>query len=211
MFDDIERNDGNIVGVTSVPSLTFASKLPSVLCCPWHELGIALADRRSYNMAGDNHAALLTEWASFMKTDAVFLAGSLPESAQIARAARAVGPSIPIFGGAGLDSPELMKRGGASVEGTVVFSLFNAGDPRPEALAFAQRYRKRYGVVPGSSAAQGYDTLKPIAHAMTKANSAAPAQVAAALRATRGWHGVTGVSTFSEQGDLVVSGQPSHL
>lgn len=168
-----------------------------------HELGIAIADRRSYNMAGDNHAALLSEWASFMKTDAVFLAGSLPESAQIVREARAAGLTIPIFGGAGLDSPELIKRGGASVEGTVVFSLFNVGDPRPEVLAFGERYRKRYGELPDSSAAQGYDTLKLIAHAMGKADSAVPARVAAALRATRGWQGVTGLSTFSEKGDLV--------
>lgn len=168
-----------------------------------HELGIAIADRRSYNMAGDNHAALLKEWASFMKTDAVFLAGSLPESAQIVREARAAGLTIPIFGGAGLDSPELIKRGGASVEGIVVFSLFNAGDPRPEVAAFAQRYQKRYGVLPDSTAAQGYDTMKLIAHAMTKANSAVPAKVAEALRGTRGWQGVTGLSTFSEKGDTV--------
>lgn len=168
-----------------------------------HELGIAIADRRSYNMAGDNHAALLTEWASFMKTDAVFLAGSLPESAQILREARAAGLTIPIFGGAGLDSPELIKRGGASVEGTVVFSLFNVGDPRPEVLAFGERYRKRYGELPDSTAAQGYDTLKLIAHAMTRANSAVPAKVATALRGTRGWQGVTGLSTFSEKGDTV--------
>lgn len=168
-----------------------------------HELGIAIADRRSYNMAGDNHAGLLTEWASFMKTDAVFLAGSLPESAQIVREARAAGLTIPIFGGAGLDSPELIARGGASVEGTVVFSLFNAGDPRPEVAAFSERFRKRYGVVPDSTAAQGYDTLKLIAYAMTKANSAVPAKVAAVLRGTHGWQGVTGLSTFSENGDTV--------
>ncbi|MES2118791.1 MAG: ABC transporter substrate-binding protein [Pseudomonadota bacterium] len=168
-----------------------------------HELGIAVADRRSYNMGGDNYAALLADWAAFLKPDAIFLAGSLPESAQIVREARAAGLTVPVFGAVGLDSPELIRRGGASVEGTVVFSLFNMGDPRPEVLAFDQRYRRRYGVFPDSSAAQGYDTLNLLVHAIDSAHSAVPADIAAALRATKNWPGVTGSHTFSEKGDPV--------
>jgi len=168
-----------------------------------HELGIAIADRRSYNMNGDNHAALLAEWAAFLSTEAVFLCGSLPESAQILRAAREAGLKVPVFGAAGLDSPELIRLGGASVEGTVVFSLFNVGDPRPEVLAFGERFRRRFGALPDSTAAQGYDALQLLAHAMTQADSSVPAQVAKALRAVRDWPGVTGRITFSEHGEPV--------
>lgn len=168
-----------------------------------HELGIGVADRRSYNMGGDNHGALLAEWAAFLKTDAIFLIGSLPESAEILREARSAGLSVPVFGGAGLDSPELIERGGESVEGTVVFSLFNMGDPRPEVRAFGERYKKKYGMLPDSTAAQGYDTMKLLAQAMISAQSAVPARVAAALRATKNWQGVTGTHTYNEKGDLV--------
>lgn len=168
-----------------------------------HELGIAIADRRSYNMGGDNHAALLAEWAAFLKTDAVFLCGSLPESAQILREARAAGLKVPVFGAAGLDSPDLIRLGGASVEGTVVFSLFNVGDPRPEVRAFGERFRQRFGVLPDSTAAQGYDAVQLLVHAMKRANSTEPVKVAAALRETRNWPGVTGRTTFSEKGDPV--------
>jgi branched-chain amino acid transport system substrate-binding protein len=168
-----------------------------------HEMGIAIADRRSYKVDGDDHAALLAEWAAFLKTDAVFLCGSLPESAQILRDARAVGLKIPVFGAAGLDSPDLIRLGGADVEGTVVFSLFNVGDPRPEVRAFGERFRKKFGVLPDSTAAQGYDAVQLLAQAMKRAGSIVPAQVAAALRATRDYHGVTGPSTYSETGDPV--------
>jgi branched-chain amino acid transport system substrate-binding protein len=168
-----------------------------------HELGITIADRRSYNMGGDNHAALLAEWAAFLKTDAVFLCGSLPESAEILRDARAAGLKVPVFGAAGLDSPDLIRLGGDSVEGTVVFALFNAGDPRPEARAFSARFRKRFGTEPDSTAAQGYDAVRLLAHAMKQAGSIVPAKVAAALRGTRDYRGVTGVSTFSATGDPV--------
>lgn len=168
-----------------------------------HELGIAIADRRSYNMGGDNHAALLAEWAAFLKTDAVFLCGSLPESAQILREAREAGLKVPVFGAAGLDSPDLIRLGGDSVEGTVVFSLFNVGDPRPEVRAFGERFRARFGILPDSTAAQGYDAVQLVAHAMQRAGSSVPAKVAAALRSTRDWPGVTGRTTYSENGDPV--------
>jgi branched-chain amino acid transport system substrate-binding protein len=166
-----------------------------------HELGITIADRRSYNMGGDNHAALLAEWAAFLKTDAVFLCGSLPESADILRQAREAGLNVPVFGAAGLDSPELIRLGGESVEGTVVFSLFNVGDPRPEVKAFGERFQKKFGTLPDSTAAQGYDAVQLLAHAMKQAGSIVPARVAAALRGTRDYHGVTGVSTYDDNGE----------
>lgn len=168
-----------------------------------HELGITVVDRRSYDMSGDEHTSLLNNWAAFLKIDAIFLVGSLPESGQILREIRAAGLSMPVFGGAGLDSPDLIKLGGSSVEGTVVFSLFNQNDPQAAVRGFDQRYLARYGQLPDATAAQGYDTLRLLAHAISEAHSTVPDQVANALRTTKRWQGVTGVHTFDEKGDLV--------
>ncbi len=167
------------------------------------ELGITVVDRRSYDMGGDDHGTTLGNWASFLKIDAIFLVGSLPEGGQILREIRGAGLNMPVFGGAGLDSPDLIKLGGPSVEGTVVFSLFNLNDPRPAVLAFDQRYQAKYGLLPDATAAQGYDTLKLLAHAMVAAHSTVPAKVAGALREVKGWSGVTGEHTFDDKGDLV--------
>jgi branched-chain amino acid transport system substrate-binding protein len=168
-----------------------------------NELGIVIADRRSYNKEGDNYSSVLADWASFLKFDAIFLAGSLPESAQILREAREAGITAPIFGGAGLDSEQLIQLGGKNVEGTVVFSLFNINDPRTEVSDFGQRFQKKYDRLPDSTAAQGYDTLKLLAQAMSRANSVVPSKVAEALRSTKNWQGVTGNHTFDVKGDLV--------
>jgi branched-chain amino acid transport system substrate-binding protein len=167
------------------------------------ELGITVVDRRSYDMSGAEHSTTLQNWATFLKLDAIFLVGSLPESGAIMREMRGAGLNVPVFGGAGLDSPDLIRLGGASVKGVVVFSLFNLNDPRPEVLSFRQRYEARYGRLPDATAAQGYDTLKLLVHAMNSAHSAVPAKVAAALRTVKGWSGVTGVHTFDAKGDLV--------
>lgn len=167
------------------------------------ELGITVVDRRSYYMSGAEHHNTLENWASFLKLDAIFLVGSLPESGEIMREMRAAGLNVPVFGGAGLDSPDLIRLGGDSVKGVVVFSLFNLADPRPDVQSFRQRYEAKYGRVPDATAAQGYDTLKLLVHAMNTAHSAVPVNVAAALRAVKGWNGVTGVHTFDAKGDLV--------
>jgi len=168
-----------------------------------HELGIAIADRRSYDIEGDDHSQIMNNWASFVKMDAIFLVGSLPEGVQIMHDIRAAGLTVPVFSNAGLDSDTLIKQGGHSVDGTVVFSLFNMEEPRPEVVAFGEKFRKKFGKSPDSTAAQGYDAVQLLVQAMNKAKSEVPSKVAAALRTTQGWHGVTGTHTFDEKGDLV--------
>lgn len=167
-----------------------------------NELGIHIVDRRSYNKEGDNHQAIFTDWAAFLKFDAVFFAGSLPEGPQIIRDMRASGIKVPVFGGVGLDSPEAMKAGGPDVEGTVVFSLYNADNPRPDVQAFNTRFLKVAGRKADSHAAQGYDTARLLMHAIAKANSRSPEKIAQALRSTQNWQGVTGTHSFTDKGDL---------
>ncbi len=167
-----------------------------------NEVGLTIVDRRSYTMGGDNYVNVLGDWASFLKFDAICLIGSLPESAQIIREAREAGITVPIFGGAGLDSMQLIKLGGKMVEGTTVFSLFNVDDPREGVVQFRQNYLKKFNKLPDSSAAQGYDALHILAQAMNKANTVEPSKVATALRSTRNWQGVTGMHSFDAKGDM---------
>lgn len=168
-----------------------------------NEIGLTIVDRRSYTMGGDNYVNVLGDWASFLKFDAICLIGSLPESAQIIREAREAGISAPIFGGAGLDSMQLIKLGGKMVEGTSVFSLFNVDDQREEVKQFRQQYQKKFNKLPDSSAAQGYDALHLLAQAMNQAKTVEPSKVATALRNIRNWQGVTGTHSFDQKGDMV--------
>ncbi|MBB2484695.1 ABC transporter substrate-binding protein [Mitsuaria sp. WAJ17] len=167
------------------------------------EMGVQIADRRSYRMGGDHYAAVMHDWASLLHFDAIFLAGSLPESAQIVREARQAGIRVPIFGAAGLDSLQLIELGGRDVEGVVVFSQFSHQTPRPEVAAFVKAYQARFGTLPDSSAAQGYDTMMLLARALRDARSAVPARIAESLRQVRGFQGVTGAFDVSASGDVI--------
>lgn len=165
--------------------------------------GITVADRRSYQSDGDNYALVLADWAAFLKFDAIFLIGDGARCGQILREARAAGIRVPVFAAGRPDSLRLLREAGPAADGTVVFSLFNSDDPRPEVRSFSQRYQQRFGVAPDSAAAQGYDTLKLLASAMAQGNSIEPGQIASALRAMPDWRGVAGPLALDQQGEAV--------
>lgn len=137
------------------------------------------------------------------RVDALFIAGLMPEIAQVIASLRHLGMNLPIVGIDDLDTELFLEVAGKAAEGTVFPSTFDPGSPRPEVAEFSRRFEALYGKPPDPWAAQGYDAVKLLAFAVRQAGSAVPARVAAVLRRTRGWVGVTGSHTFNEQGEVV--------
>lgn len=167
------------------------------------EIGLEVTDRVSYLTGAADYKLAMQHWKDFYSFDAIFLAGSLPEGAQIIRAAREIGIKVPIFSGDGLDSPDLIRLGGTAVEGTTVVSFFHPGAPEPSVLEFDKRFRRRFNRLPDTTAALGYDAVKLLAHAMTKAGTTVPEKVAQELHNTKGWQGVTGTHSFDDAGNVL--------
>lgn len=134
---------------------------------------------------------------------AIFITGSTPPAAEFIRQARAAGINVPIYGGDGLDSGELTTIGGEAAEGTVFASPFDPDNGRPEVQKFATAFKSKCGGPPDAWAAQAYDAVKLLAHAMNQAGSTVPGDVARVLHQTRGWPGVTGTHTFDENGAVI--------
>lgn len=169
------------------------------------KLGCTIIDRLSYDFTATPlyFQRDLAYWKKNFTFDAIFLGGVVPEAAEFIVEARRLGITVPIFGGDGLDSPELWRVGGDSVEGVIVGTYFHPGDPRPEVQNFDREFTKRYGQRPDTWAAQGYDALKLLAYAMQRAGTAAPGRVARTLREMKNWVGVTGPHTFNSEGDVI--------
>lgn len=171
------------------------------------EFGVEVVDRVSYLAGAADYKLAMQHWRDFYSFDAIFIAGSLPEGAQIIRAAREIGIQVPIFGGDGLDSLELIRLGGEAVEGTEVISFFHPDEPQEVVAEFNARFSARFGNrTPDTSAALGYDAIKLLADTMNRAGTTEPRRVAEALRATTGWRGVTGEHNFDTAGN--VKGKP---
>lgn len=170
------------------------------------ELGVGIPDRQSYDpntLAGDRASTdILVSWRD-LDLRAIFIAAEPRQAAAMIRAARDTGIDVPVLGGDALGTSNFVSLGGRAVEGTVIAAAFHPAEEREEVQRFSLAFRQRYGALPDTSAALGYDAVRLLVHGITQAGSIDPDAVADALRATGRWRGVTGPISFTDNGDLV--------
>ena len=132
------------------------------------------------------------------KPDVIFLPGYYAEVGLIIKQARSLGITAPFLGGDGWDSPDLFKIGGKAMKGNYISSHFAPDDKDPKVQAFVKDYENAYKAKPGAMAALGYDSIGIVADAISRAKSSKPADINAALLATKNYSGVTGLISIDE-------------
>jgi branched-chain amino acid transport system substrate-binding protein len=167
--------------------------------------GIKIVDHRTYDLTVSSLSFItdLREWTRFYDFDAIFIAGRIPHGAEFIRWVRQEGIQVPIIGGNRLKSPRLLDIAGSAAEGVVVASSFDPSDPDPVSKQFSLDFEREYGMEPNTGAAQGYDAVNLIVHAMERAGATKPREIADALSETRNWRGVTGLHSFNARGEVV--------
>ena len=166
------------------------------------ELGLNLIDRRSYNVGSEDFSQITNLWKNLYNFDAIFIAGNMPAAGKLIESLRAEGINAPIVGGDGMDTPFLPKLNKVA-EGVVLPLLYNLENNSELNLNFVNSYKAKYNRLPDTFAAQGYDALNLILHAIRISNSAVPEQVAKTLHQVKQFQGVTGSFTYNELGDMV--------
>jgi len=150
--------------------------------------------------------------------EALFVPGYYTEAGLIARQAHELGLNVPIFGGDGCDSAELIDIGGEAVEGMYFSTHFSPDEKRPDLEKFVQDFKAKYGATPDAMAALGYDSALILADAIKRAGTTEGPKVRDALAATRHFAGITGEITIDAHRDaskplviLQVKGGKCHL
>jgi branched-chain amino acid transport system substrate-binding protein len=138
--------------------------------------------------------------------DAVFVPAYYTDVALICIQAKQLGLNVPLFGGDGWESDQLVKIGGEAVEGDY-FSTHYAPDVASDKVkTFVAAYQKRFqGKTPDAMAALGYDSAMLLADAMKRASSTDGAKVRDALAATKDFDAVTGKITIDQKRDATKS------
>lgn len=169
------------------------------------KLGGQIVSELDFNGGDKDFKAQLTAIKA-ANPDAIFIPGYYTDVALIAIQAKQLGITVPLFGGDGWESDQLVKIGQDAVEGHY-FSTHYAPDVATEkSRAFVEGYKKRFnGKLPDAMAALGYDSALILADAMKRADSIDPAKVRDALAATRDFDGVTGKTTINAQRDATKS------
>jgi branched-chain amino acid transport system substrate-binding protein len=129
--------------------------------------------------------------------EAIYACGYYTEAGLIARQARELGLTVPLLGGDGWDSDVTVQSGGEAVEGSYFTNHYAPDQDRPEVQQFVEAYKKKYGgKVPDAMAILGYDAMKLMADAITRAGNTEGPKIRDALAATKDFPGASGKITI---------------
>lgn len=144
------------------------------------------------------------------KPDLVYYGGIYDKGGVLIKQMRERGLAMPVMGGDGLDSSELVKIAGKAVIGTFYTTTSGPIDTLPKAAAFAKTYKAKFGKEPEAYAAYAYDAANVILaglEAAIKANGGKKPtreEVAKAVRQVK-LDGITGRIEFDDKGDRKLS------
>lgn len=106
---------------------------------------------------------------------------------------------LPVVAGDGIDSPDLYPLMGDYPGKIYMASHFAPDDTEPMVAGFVKAYKERYGKVPGTMAALGYDAGLALHDAIKRAGSDDPAALKDAINSIEGLRGITGTITLNDE------------
>lgn len=126
------------------------------------------------------------------------------QAAQCINAIRGNGMMQPILGPDGWNGQTLAQSVNPSWLTQIYYTDHYANDvKRSESEAFAEAYYEKYGLLPDSYAALGYDSFMMIVDAVSRSQTGKPKDVATELSKTVDFIGVTGKITLDANHDAV--------
>ena len=165
------------------------------------KLGGQIAGEKSYQSGEVDFKSQLNALKG-TSPDCVLIPGYYSEVGTIARQAKEIGLSVPLVGGDGWDSPELVKGAGTALEGCVFTDHYFSTDLKePEIQNFIKGFSAKYGKNPDALSALGYDSAKLLIGAIGRAKTLDSAGVRAAIAETKDFPGVTGKVSIDAMGN----------
>lgn len=157
------------------------------------EGGGQIVVKTSYSTGDQDFSAQLAAIKS-KNPDLIYVPAYFAEGALIARQAREQGLKQPMLGGDASQADELIKIGGAAVEGLAFTTHFDEnGVVTPSGIKFVKAYRAAHQEAPDSCSALTYDAYNVLLDSIDKTKSLAGAALVPALEQTKDFAGVTGV------------------
>lgn len=165
-------------------------------------LGGTITVDKSYSEGDDNFRAQLTDIAG-TKPDIVYVPGYYSEVSLIAKQAREAGIKVPLAGGDGWDSANLISNAGTALEGSYFSNHYSEAQGGPIITKFVADFKAKYKVGPNALAALGYDAMNIYAAAVKAAGTTESSKVIAALSTIKDFPGVTGKISMDKDHNAV--------
>ena len=131
--------------------------------------------------------------------DAIFIPGYYTEAALVARQARSLGLTMPLFGGDGWESEKLLEIGGEALNGSYYSTHFTPENKEPAVASFVKKFKARWkNETPDAYAALGYDALYVLVDAIKRSGVTEGPKLRDAIAATKNFSGASGITTLDK-------------
>ncbi len=127
--------------------------------------------------------------------DVIFIPGYYQEVGLIVKQARELGINVPVVGGDGWDSADLVKIGTAAALNNTYYVNHVATDD-PAVKTFVENYKKDYGSEPDALAVLAYDSAYVLAEAIKQAGEVNSEKIRAALEKIKDFTTLSGKTTI---------------
>lgn len=168
------------------------------------ESGIITEERVGYEevYALSKYTEIARDWKNNHDFDAVFIAGFLPQAAEIVSLFRAEGITQPVIGSIDFDTSTFFSiADNQAEENMYCVSNFDINSTNPAFCEFRAAFNEKYGIEPNWEATESYDAVKVLAKAIQIAESVRAEDVAEALRNKEEWDEGAGPYRFDENGE----------
>ncbi len=182
------------------PDSSYTSKSCDYFAEVFEGNGGTIAGRGSFTLGAADFSAEVTKIKNLdPQPDVIMTPAYPPDAPTFIKQLRAAGVEIPVISIDGVDSVDTISAGGPAVEG-LVFTTHGFPEPGTAMEKFWADYKAKYGSDPESVfAATGYDLVKVIEAAVTKAGSTEPKKVRDAIDSLENISGATGTITYQGQ------------
>ncbi|MFZ5446764.1 MAG: ABC transporter substrate-binding protein [Myxococcota bacterium] len=186
------------VAILTDKKSAYSEGLTEVFQKKFSEMGGSIVGVEAYSKGDTDFRAQLTN-VKKLKPDGIYVPGYYQDVALIAEQGKELGITAPMMGGDGWDSEKLFELGGQAVEGSYVSNHYSSDDPSPRVQDFIKKYKAKFGGVPDSLAALGYDSARVVIEALKRAPDTSGPALRAAIAETRDFPGVAGTITLDEK------------
>lgn len=186
------------VAILTDTKSAYSDGLTEVFKTRFTEMGGNLVAVQAYAKGDTDFRAQLTNLKK-LKPEGLYVPGYYQDVALIAEQAKELGLKVTMMGGDGWANDKLFELGGKAVEGSYISNHYASDDPSPRVQDFIKKYSGKFGAVPDSLAALGYDAARVAIDAMKRAPDLSGPALREAIAQTRDFPGVAGTITLNAE------------
>ncbi|MCC6402445.1 MAG: ABC transporter substrate-binding protein [Fimbriimonadaceae bacterium] len=195
-YDELKLRN---VAVMTDNKLPYSQGLSASFKAAFEKLGGKIASEEFYEQGNAQFTGQITNLKS-KNPDGIFLSGYFNEVGPIAKQLRQNSVNVPLFGGDGWDSTELINSGGDAIVGGYFCNHYTSTEDRPEVKDFLAKWKAKYGGEPGTTmGALTFDAANLVIQALKNCKELTAKELIAQIDQTENFKGVTGTITLKGQ------------